>query len=133
MSESNTRAEIVEVMARAIERLNPTWKDATAEAEAALTALEAEGMAVVPGWQPIESAPRRFSPPLSPINHHAPDILGVWGRAFYSVCSWGGPSMPCWVDGNNQKVPFQPTRWMPIPEPPASPYGKAVVKEKDDE
>lgn len=70
------------------------------------------------GWRPISSAPRVFSPPLSFYNHHAPQILGLWGQAFYSVCSWGGPSQPYWIDCNNKKIPFQPTRWMPLPEAP---------------
>lgn len=69
-------------------------------------------------WQPIETAPHRYSPPLSPINHHAPSILGLWGKAFYCVCSWGGPSNPYWIGGDNKKVPFQPTHWMPLPDPP---------------
>lgn len=69
-------------------------------------------------WQPIETAPRSYSPPLSHYNHHAPDILGLWGQAFYCVCKWGGPSQPYWIGGDNKKVPFQPTHWMPLPEPP---------------
>lgn len=39
---------LVDAMARAIERLNPTWKDAQAEARAALAAIEAAGWRVVP-------------------------------------------------------------------------------------
>jgi hypothetical protein len=70
------------------------------------------------GWRPIETAPRSYHPPLSFYNHHAPDILGLWGKAFYCVCSWGGPSNPRWVGGDNKPVPFQPTHWMPLPEPP---------------
>ena len=46
MSESNTRAEIIETMARAMTRF--ALRDALDEAEAALTALETAGMAVVP-------------------------------------------------------------------------------------
>ena len=70
------------------------------------------------GWQPIETAPKTYAPPLSPNNHHAPEILGLWGQAFYCVCSWGGPSHPYWIDGNNRKVTFQPTHWRPLPPPP---------------
>lgn len=70
------------------------------------------------GWKPIETAPRVFIPPLSTMNHHAPDILGLWGQAFYCVCSWGGPSAPFWIGGDNKRVPFQPTYWMPLPAPP---------------
>ncbi len=43
-----TSSKIIEVMAGAIERLNPTWKDAIEEAEAVYAALQASGMAVVP-------------------------------------------------------------------------------------
>lgn len=70
-------------------------------------------------WQPIDTAPRTYSPPLSQYNHHAPDILGLWGRAFYCVCRWGGPSQPYWIGGDNKKVTFQPTHWMPLPTPPS--------------
>ena len=70
-------------------------------------------------WQPIETAPKSFRPPLSIYSHHAPQILGLWGKAFYCVCSWGGPSNPAWIGGDNKPVPFQPTHWMPLPEPPA--------------
>lgn len=83
-------------------------------------ALRPEPEAAGQGWQPIETAPRVFSPPLSFVNHHAPDILGLWGQAFYCVCSWGGPSNPYWIDGNNRRIPFQPTHWMPRPPPPAA-------------
>lgn len=70
---------------------------------------------MVPEWRPISEAPRVYAPPLSIYNHHAPFILGLWGRAFYSVCQWGGPSKPAWIGGDNKPVPFQPTRWMPLP------------------
>jgi hypothetical protein len=80
-------------------------------------------------WRPIATAPRTFSPPLSPINHHAPDILGLWGKAFYCVCSWDGHR---WVGGDNKPIPFQPTHWMPLPsapgaaaQPSAEPVGEA--------
>lgn len=67
-------------------------------------------------WQSIETAPRSFYPPISTINHHAPPILGVWGRSFYSVGSWGGPSQPYWKGGpSNVKLPFQFERWMHLP------------------
>jgi hypothetical protein len=70
-------------------------------------------------WEPIETAPREYSPRLSFYNHHAPQILGLWGQAFYCVCSWGGPSQPYWIGDDNKKVPFQPTHWTPLPVPPA--------------
>lgn len=41
-------SEMVEAIARAIEALNPTWKDATAEARAALSAIEGMGYVIVP-------------------------------------------------------------------------------------
>lgn len=53
------RSKIIEVMARAMDtpagqEYMPVMRQF---AERALTALHAEGMAVVPGWQPIKSAP----------------------------------------------------------------------------
>ena len=72
-------------------------------------------------WQPIETAPKNYTPPLSFYNHHAPDILGLWGKSFYCVCHWGGPSQPFWIDESNRRIPFQPTRWMHLPKPPENP------------
>lgn len=58
MSESNTRAEIVEVMAVAIKESRASGKtDCRYHASAALTALEAAGMAVVPLPAPPLPAP----------------------------------------------------------------------------
>lgn len=81
---------------------------------------------VLDGWQPIETAPKRYHPPISTVNHHAPEILGLYGQSWYCVCSWGGPSEPWWIDGNNQKIAFQPTHWMPLP---AAPQPEAQTQE----
>lgn len=70
------------------------------------------------GWQPIETAPRVFSPPLSFNSHYGPTILGLWGKSFYCVCRWGGTADPQWIDGMNRPILFQPTHWMPLPAPP---------------
>lgn len=60
------RSKIIEVMAKGIRKnyQNPDvavmleyYPSDIADAERALTALHAEGLAVVQGWQPIESAP----------------------------------------------------------------------------
>lgn len=75
-------------------------------------------------WRPIETAPKTFMPKLSPINHHSPNILGLWGKSFYSICSWGGDSNPFWIDGDNKKIAFQPELWLPLLAPPAAEGGK---------
>ena len=67
-------------------------------------------------WQPIKTAPKCFIPPISNYDHYAPEILGRYGESWYYICSWGGPSNPFWVDDNHNKIYFQPSHWMPIPE-----------------
>jgi len=51
------RAKIIEVMAAAICGPNTPCEACRNSAERALLALQAKGLAVVQGWQPIESAP----------------------------------------------------------------------------
>jgi hypothetical protein len=89
--------------------MDPPTANLLLEAAAALRAQE---------WRPIETAPKVYSPPLSYYNHHAPEILGLYGESFYCLCSWGGPNKPVWIDKNDQPIPFQPTRWMHLPTPP---------------
>jgi len=74
----------------------------------------------VDGWKSIETAPKSYHPPLSQYNHHAPDILGLFGKAFYCVCHWGGSSQPFWIDRSNRRIPMQPTHWMPLPAAPST-------------
>lgn len=102
------------------------WQREVEAARAALLAAEqaADAVSVQEGWRPISSAPRSYHPPLSQYNHHAPDILGLWGQSFYCVCSWGGPSNPHWIGGDNKPVPFQPTHWMPLPAAPSPDGGR---------
>jgi len=112
MSESNTRAEIVEVMARGMLarsgiRFLPehdTTKEAMKLAEAALIALESSGRAVVPGWQPIATAP------LGDVIRYEP--------ACYRK-NESKPHLPARIVISNGAYPRQASHWMPLPLPPS--------------
>jgi len=141
----SSRDKTIEVMARALYEANhpagscwSAWDALHASerscyldlAEAALTAyeshLQASGMAVVAGWQPIESAPK----------DDEDDVLLNWKNGLGVTMARFVTGINAWVTSCGDKMPgFDThfTHWMPLPEPPASPYGKAVVKEKDDE
>jgi len=126
------RSKTLEVMARAAHAAQnnapyPWWHEdaqkcalAKHVAESILTALQAEGMAVVPGWQPIETRPAGM-------------------KATHLLCNAKGQVAPCvrgiiHVDDGESVWDWDygeaATHWQPLP---ASPYGKAAVKEKDDE
>ena len=118
-----SRSKTLEVMAEAICEADPlSWlllrSEARLAAELALTAyeshLQAEGMAVVPGWQPIESAPK--------------DGTRV-------ILAWGGSTVTgSYLDNSHTRYPWKgwrvpsleltppgaPVAWMPFPEVPAN-------------
>lgn len=60
-------------------------------------------------WQPIETAPKE----------DGCEILG-WDGNSVQVLEWwaggGNPRLACWMDGHG--ISFEPTHWMPLPEPP---------------
>lgn len=124
------RDKIIETMARGIaqEIAQPSYshldevpgRDAahaavSGLAQAALTALQASGMAVVPGWQSIESAPKGevllYYPAIQ--NGHPSNALNEW-----IVVGYAG--------GTTRK----PSHWQPLP---TSPSFNPVVQEKMDE
>lgn len=131
------RSKTIEAMAIALyeHATGMKWSDGTGLtkgkmvefAEVALAACEshiqAEGMAVVPGWQPIDSAPKDQTTILLGHPSHAPEA------AWWEHCSWfegwccGGFRSDMYGPG------FEPTLWMPMIPPPASPYGKAGKEE----
>ena len=93
------------------------------DAQAALAAIEANGLAVVQGWQGIESAPKGATPE-NPTNEHW--ILGFNGREQRVMrwCMEYPRSEGCWmfayepsdyIDGIQE---FYPTHWMPLPASP---------------
>lgn len=110
--------EVVGQPSRMIERVGR-------DSASAIAAWNTRAASAQSGWRPISEAPRTFSPPISTNNHHAPEILGLYGQAFYCVCSWGGTSQPYWIDSENRRVPFQPTHWMPLQAAPQRAPGDA--------
>lgn len=109
-------------------------------AELALTALQASGMAVVQGWQSIESAPKDgtvidlwLGNDEDP--HRRTDCY--WGRPYHSCgeagkyCDSCPPDHDMWCDpmSGGYEESLQPTHWMPLP---ASPSFNPVVQEDPD-
>jgi len=132
------RSKIIEVMARGICRrrlddnivgdvsedeirayVDETWRLFESDASAALTAyeshLQAKGLAVVPGWQPIESAPTDIL-----ILVYCPSYQGL--NAIVCCCQWHEDAGFC-VDELRS-----PSHWTPLPAPPTN-----STKEESDE
>jgi hypothetical protein len=121
-------AKIIEVMALASCRQvgdSPACRVACGgckrHMQSALTALQASGMAVVPGWQPIESAP----------NDGKPHLITGWkgnqeggARWYATAIREGGEWFPDDPDGAECVAFYPPTHWMCL-MPPASPDGKS--------
>ena len=114
------RSKIIEVMSRAeasyeeveYEKYSELFK---ATAEHILDFLHAEGLAVVPGWQPIESAPIDRL-----ILVYCPSYQGL--NAIVCCCQWHEDAGFC-VDELRS-----PSHWMPLPAPPTN-----STKEESDE
>lgn len=77
--------------------------------------LQAEGMAVVPGWQPIETKPRDHFPVL------------VWSEKLGQVVAFLDVTWAWWPCPAIEPLSSAPTHWRPLL--PASPYGKASMQE----
>ena len=140
-----TRAELVEKVARGIcEADGFTWEEAgnwfqsgsgsddteayLTQATAALAAIEAAGCVVVPGWQPMETAPKNASRVL--LRYPAKG----WNKPQVIVAHWahgGGdeqpPFGPAWfyaVLGTKGEIlmfaeaPPSPDAWMPLHDSP---------------
>jgi len=128
---TESRSKTLEVMARGycaeecrghrVTACNPCrhWGIYSEEAERLFSALQAEGMAVVQGWQPIETKPRDHFPAL------------VWSERLGQVVAFLDVTWTWWPQPAIEPLSSAPTHWRPLL--PASPYGKAVVKENDDE
>lgn len=131
MSDS-TRSRILEVMARAISidlgedpdaldvliydrpGKRPHWEGYESAAEASLAHLSAKGMAVVPGWQPIESAPKDGTRIILAWGGAA--VTGSYldnGHTAYPWKGWRVPSLEL-------TPPGAPVAWMPFPVVPAN-------------
>lgn len=59
-------------------------------------------------WQPIETAPRDGMPILGYKNGNMATVRWLWGD--WSLCIPGGYA---------EEDDWNPTHWMPLPEPPA--------------
>lgn len=109
------QAKIIEVMAEAVRvsRINDVY-DADEIASDILAALSAEGMAVVPGWQPIESAPKDGTRIILAWGGAA--VTGSYldnGHTAYPWKGWRVPSLEL-------TPPGAPVAWMPFPVVPAN-------------
>jgi len=90
-----------------------------------LAALSAEGMTVVPGWQRAA---------LGPWSEHGtyPHYVLVYNGKHVGVGFRISPNYdddPEWCDEGGEFIEPPVQLWMPLPEPPASPYGKASMQE----
>lgn len=95
---------------------------AIAIAEAAVTSLTQSGLAIVPGWQPIETAPKDGTEIV--VYHPEAGVCAAF-------CPSAGFSWHC-MDGANTTIGAKskvsiptmtsfvrpPTHWMPLPAPP---------------
>lgn len=113
-----TRDQMIETIARALEP-DAWWnadgpladmadvirRPSISAATAALTALEAAGMRVEAGWQPIETAPRDAL-----LLGHADGMMRL---VMWEDGAW------VQVGATIQEGWFEPTHWMPLPTPPA--------------
>ncbi len=77
--------------------------DAECRAEAASPLMP------VPGWQPIETAPKNGLPILV---GHAQAVFDAWWSE--DAAGWTDGS----TDNYDDPVTFKPTHWMPLPRPP---------------
>ena len=121
------RDKIIETMARGYAR-SPMDGSLRERMEAALTALQASGMAVVPGWQRAA---------LGPWSEHGtyPHYVLVYNGKHVGVGFRISPNYdddPEWCDESGEYIEPAVQLWMPIPKPPASPSFNPVVQEDPD-
>ena len=69
-------------------------------------------------WQPIDTAPKDRRVDLWGINHLRHDKAGerICNVSFGWVRDWLGNERQDWQHGRGDD--FEPTHWMPLPEPP---------------
>ena len=127
------RDKIIKVIARAIAADEDMPFRAYADlyrlsARAILTALDAAGMAVVPGWQPIETAPNDGTRILANCGTEYQPPWAVRVLLWYDALQWEGEYGPDsgWIKDlpdettDAEFTEHDPSHWMPLPDPPAS-------------
>lgn len=94
--------------------------DARTDAEAILTALEANGLVIEHGWHPIETAPKDGRAMQLFIPDCGPDGKGIIAspRSQTDDGSW-------WDDELQEEIGWtSATHWRPLPEPPLAARGE---------
>lgn len=98
----------------------PNWHCVQGTADAILTALEAKGLVIEQGWQPIETAPKDGRAMQLFIPDCGPDGKGVIAspRSQTDDGSW-------WDDELEEEIGWtSATHWRPLPEPPLAARGE---------
>jgi hypothetical protein len=136
-----TREALIEVMVRRMAESECGPTSLHGHAYAALSALEAAGVRLVPagdGWQPIETAPKgngdQFESVTDPGYIAPPKILMLFEDGNQSVTHWdwyyapggyghaqaqGGPAWIAVAGGELAHLHFgSPTHWRPLPKEP---------------
>lgn len=85
-----------------------------------LIALDAAQAApVVPEWQPIETAPKKDAIRILvthfPATTKPPIVITHWGSVRIN-----NYNHKCWKRTRFKPLDWEPTHWMPLPEPPAT-------------
>jgi len=93
-----------EAVARVVDH---EWEHWSSVAQAALTAITDAGYRIVPGWQPIETAPKDGTQILAWIGRVG---MGHQVLSFYDG-RWREPA-------NGLGLKFDPAAWMPLPAAP---------------
>ena len=111
------RDKLIEAMARAMCKRNyPSgtdrdidmmWEGWEGDAQASLTAIETQGFAVVPGWQPIETCPDEGVFLLTDGVRRYTGFRDT-GMSSYRFFKMEGPA----------DVDHWPTHWIPLPAAP---------------
>ena len=90
-------------------------------------ALAVDGLCLVQVWQPIESAPKDGTEVLI---YQAGQSFGYDYAIGKFGARWEGDQEGGWGNRNSASQYNTPTRWMPLPPPPAASTGDSPRQEK---